>query len=194
MPEASYQARDFSRLIGIEGLSETALRTHFTLYQGYVTNTNRLMDTLSAMNQAGTTGTPEYAELKRRFGFEWNGIRLHELYFENLGPAARNLDSRLTQIMVAEWGSYEDWERAFRAVGAMRGVGWVVLYYDAAIDRLFNAWINEHHVGHLAGATPLLVMDVWEHAFMLDYGTRRADYISAFINNINWPAVEARLR
>jgi hypothetical protein len=82
-----YEAKDFSRLIGMEGFSETALRNHFTLYQGYVTNTNKVRDLLDQMAKDGKIGTPEYAELKRRLGFEWDGMRLHEYYFENLERA-----------------------------------------------------------------------------------------------------------
>ena len=81
----SYTAKDYSKLLGMEGFSETLLKNHFTLYQGYVTNTNKLMDTLGQMLKEGKTGNPEYAELKRRFGWEFNGMRLHEYYFENLG-------------------------------------------------------------------------------------------------------------
>ena len=81
----TYSAKDYSNLIGMEGFSETLLKNHFTLYQGYVTNTNKLADLLAAMLKEGRVGTPEYSELKRRMGFEFNGMRLHEYYFENLG-------------------------------------------------------------------------------------------------------------
>ena len=81
----AYAAKDFSNLIGMEGFSETLLKNHFTLYQGYVTNTNKLMDTIAAMLKEGKAGTTEYSELKRRMGFEFNGMRLHEFYFGNLG-------------------------------------------------------------------------------------------------------------
>src|SRR5512139_4012951 len=80
-----YTAKDYSSLIGLKGFSETLLKNHFTLYQGYVTNTNKVADTLALMLKEGKTGTPEFAELKRRFGWEFNGMRLHELYFANLG-------------------------------------------------------------------------------------------------------------
>ncbi len=190
-----YTAKDYGNLIGMAGFSETILKNHFTLYQGYVTNTNKLLDTLGAMLSEGKTGTPEYAELKRRLGWEFNGMRLHELYFENLGgKGAPDPAGRLAKALSAEFGSLEKWEADFRAAGAMRGIGWVVLYQDAAAGRFVNAWINEHDAGHLAGAAPILVMDVFEHAFMIDYGLKRADYIAAFFRNVNWKAAEARLR
>jgi Fe-Mn family superoxide dismutase len=190
-----YAAKDYGKLIGLEGFSETLLKNHFTLYQGYVTNTNKVLDALSAMLAEGKAGTPEYAELKRRLGWEFNGMRLHEYYFENLGgKGALAAGGKLGKALAAEFGSVEKWEADFRAVGAMRGIGWVVLYQDTAGNRLFNQWVNEHDVGHPAGANPVLVMDVFEHAFMTDYGLKRADYIAAFFKNIDWKAVEARLR
>ena len=191
----AYTAKDYSGLIGMPGFSETLLNNHFTLYQGYVTNTNKLLDTLAAMLKEGKVATPEYAELKRRLGFEFNGMRLHEYYFENLGgKGALDRSGRLGKKLAEEFGSYEDWEKDFRATATMRGIGWAILYQDNVTGRLLNQWINEHETGHPAGCTPLLVLDVFEHAFMIDYGLKRADYIEAFFSNINWGAVEAQLR
>jgi len=190
-----YTGKDYNALVGMEGFSETLIKNHFTLYQGYVTNTNKVSEILGQMLKDGKTGTPEYAELKRRFGWEFNGMRLHEYYFENLGgktPLAK--DSALAKQIQTEFGSYEDWEKDYRATGAMRGIGWAVLYQDASHGRLYNVWINEHDVSHPAGCNPLLIMDVFEHAFMIDYGLKRADYIAAFFKNINWQAVEARCK
>jgi Fe-Mn family superoxide dismutase len=139
--------------------------------------------------------TPEYAELKRRLGWEFNGMRLHEYYFENLGgKVALDPAGKLAKKLAESFGSYEAWEKDFRATGAMRGIGWVVLYQDPASGRLINFWVNEHDVSHPAGCNPLLIMDVFEHAFMIDYGLKRADYIDAFFKNINWPAIESRIK
>jgi Fe-Mn family superoxide dismutase len=179
----------------MEGFSQTLLNNHFTLYQGYVTNTNKLSDILAAMLKEGKTATPEYAELKRRFGFEFNGMRLHEYYFGNLGgKAALDKSGALAKKLAAAFGSYDAWEQDFKATGAMRGIGWVVLYQDDVTGTLFNQWINEHEVGHPAGCRPILVMDVFEHAFMIDYGLKRTDYIAAFFKNIDWKAVESRIK
>ncbi|MFN3739331.1 MAG: superoxide dismutase [Thermodesulfovibrionales bacterium] len=191
----AYTAKDYSKLIGMTGFSETLLKNHFTLYQGYVTNTNKLLDTLDAMLKDGRAGIPEYAELKRRLGWEFNGMRLHEYYFENLGGGGQlNKESKLAKKIIESFGSYENWEKDFKSVGTMRGIGWAVLYQDLTDGRLINFWINEHDIGHPSGCNPLLIMDVFEHAFMIDYGLKRADYIEAFFKNINWDAVEARLR
>jgi Fe-Mn family superoxide dismutase len=191
----AYTAKDYAKLIGMPGFSETLLKNHFTLYQGYVTNTNKVLDALAQMAADGRTGTPEYAELKRRLGWEWDGMRLHEYYFENLGgKSPLNPNGKLGKKLVESFGSIEAWEKDFRATGAMRGIGWVVLYEDLANGRLINFWINEHDTGHAAGCRPLLIMDVFEHAFMIDYGLKRADYIEAFFKNIDWAAVESRVK
>ncbi len=190
----AYQAKDFSSLLGMDGFSDNLLKNHFTLYQGYVTNTNKLLDILSEMAKSGKAQTPEFAELKRRLGFEFNGMRLHEYYFGNLGKKS-TLDKKgkLSKKIEEAFGSFENWQADFKATGLMRGIGWVVLYEDTQGQRLINQWINEHEVGHFAGCRVILVMDVFEHAYMLDYGLKRADYIEAFFKNIDWSAVEARV-
>lgn len=196
-----YQAQNFKHLLGLQGLSDALLANHFTLYEGYVANINKLNDALVELEKpalpAGRNdkfGTLEFAEMNRRFGWEWNGMRLHELYFGNLTKESTGLgDGTLKEKIKKEWGSSAMWEKDFRAMGAMRGVGWVVLYYDAQAERLFNVWVNEHDAGHLAGTIPLLVMDVFEHSYMLDYGTKRVDYIDVFFRSIDWAVVGKRL-
>ena len=190
-----YTAKDYAKLIGMEGFSDTLLKNHFTLYQGYVTNTNKVIETLDAMVKADKQGAPEAAELRRRLGWEFNGMRLHEYYFENLGgKGGLNKDGKLGKKIAQDCSSYEAFEKEFRAVAAMRGIGWAVLYQDLTNGNLVNCWINEHDVGHPAGCNPILICDVFEHAFMIDYGLKRADYIEAFFKNINWAAVEGRLK
>ena len=189
-----YSAKDYNKLLGMGGFSETLLKNHFTLYQGYVTNTNKVIDTIEQMLKDGRAGTPEYAEIKRRLGWEFNGMRLHEYYFENLGgKTALDKYGLLGKQMQCDFGSYEIWEKDFKATGTMRGIGWVVLYQDVTNGKLYNFWINEHDVSHPAGCSPILIKDVFEHAYMLDYGLKRADYIEAFFKNINWSEAELRL-
>lgn len=185
-----YEAKNFERLLGTEGFSDVLFRNHFTLYEGYVSNTNKVTDLLKNV-EVGTLG---YNELKRRFGWEWDGMRLHELYFGNMIKGGNTFDKKgaFAKKVDDEFGSFESWEKDFKATGAMRGIGWAILARDTETGRLFNVWINEHDGGHLAGAVPLLVMDVFEHAFVLDYGLKRADYISAFWNAIDWSIVEKR--
>jgi Fe-Mn family superoxide dismutase len=189
-----YQVQDFKHLLGLAGMSDALLTNHFTLYEGYVNNTNKLLEKLAGLAAADQAATPEYAELKRRFGWEFNGMRLHEYYFGNMTKNTAALDekSALYKKIVEDFGSFEAWEKDFRSTGAMRGIGWVILYFDAEGNRLLNTWINEHDLGHVSGATPLLIMDVFEHAFMLDYGLKRADYIEAFFKAIAWERVLER--
>ena len=184
-----YEAQNYEHLIGIDGFSETLLTTHFGLYEGYVKNANALIEKFAGMEP----GSAEYAELKRRFGWEYNGMRLHELYFSNMAKERKTESGeRVREEIEKQWGGFDAWKKDFVGTGAMRGIGWAILYRDDVSGKLFNAWINEHDAGHLAGATPLLVMDVFEHAFVLDYGMKRPEYIEAFMNAIDWETVGKR--
>ena len=190
----AYVAKDFSFLLGMPGFSDTLLKNHFTLYQGYVNNTNKVMELLAGLVKGGKEGTPEFGELKRRLGWEFNGMRLHELYFENLGGDG-DMDKapNLMKKKKEQFGSVGTSAKDFKATGAMRGIGWVIMYQDIESGLLFNQWINEHDVGHPAGCNPILVLDVFEHAFMTDYGLKKADYIEAFFKNLKWEVPEKRL-
>lgn len=191
----AYIAKDFSNLLGIKSLSENLLKNHLTLYLGYVTNINKLLEKISQMGKTGDLTSPEFTEINRRLSWEWNGMRLHEYYFENIKNNKTELDknSELYKKITEYFTDYETWERSFRASAMMRGIGWIILYYDLQADRIFNSWITEHDGGHLSGAVPLLVMDVFEHAYMLDYGIKKADYVEAFFNVIDWDIAARRL-
>ena len=189
-----YEPKNYSHLLSTPGLSDMLLNNHFTLYQGYVKNTNLLSQTLNELLGSDKAATPEYAELSRRFGWEWNGMRLHELYFDNLSkePTTYDATSELIQKIEQTFESVANWEKDFRAKAAMRGIGWVILSYDKATNQVFNVWINEHDGGHLSGTIPLLVMDVFEHAYITDYGIKRAYYINAFFQAIHCTITERR--
>jgi Fe-Mn family superoxide dismutase len=196
----TYQPKKFN-LAGLRGISDQTLEMHFKLYEGYVKETNRLQQNIAGILKDGRVDEqemPAYSELKRRLGFEYNGMVLHEYYFANLdkdggGDAAPT--SRFTQAVKADFGEYEIWKTDFVGVGKMRGVGWAICYQDPTTGRLSNHWITLHEGGNVAGYSPILVMDVWEHAFILDYKpAERAKYIEAFFANVNWRAVEARLQ
>ncbi len=189
-----YEPMNFERLLGTPGFSDAMLRNHFTLYQGYVTHTNKLDDVLKSFDRGEKTVTSEYSELKRRFGWEFNGMRLHEYYFGNMvknGSEEKGKD--LSEIITKNFGSFKNWEDSFRSVAKMRGIGWVLLSYDPAGDRCFNIWVNEHDGGNLSGSVPLLVMDVFEHAYISDYGLKREEYVAAFFKAIDWAVVSERL-
>ncbi|HLC48740.1 MAG TPA: Fe-Mn family superoxide dismutase [Candidatus Norongarragalinales archaeon] len=189
-----YEAKNYDHLLGTAGFSDNALKLHFTLYQGYVINTNKLLDTFSMLGKEGKTGTPEFAELKRRFGWEFNGMRLHEYYFGAMkkGGSEVDMNSKLVAKMKEDFGSFDAWLAEFKATALSRGIGWSILYYDQLERRLLNPWVNEQDQGHLSGAAPILNIDVFEHAFMLDYGTKRADYFEAFMKAVDWEVVQKR--
>ena len=193
--QKQYEVKNFDNLLGMNGFSDDLLKNHFTLYQGYVANVNKTIEALSNFLQSDKTASSEYAEIKRRFGWEFNGMRLHEYYFENLSKeeGAVSLDGALYQKIVENFGSFENWEKDFRATGAMRGIGWTALVKDGETGNLFNVWVNEHDMGYFVKTKVILIMDVFEHAFALDYGIKRADYINAFFANINWNVVEKRI-
>ncbi len=193
-PPSEYKAKNFSHLIGIDGFTKNLLEMHFKLYEGYVKNTNILLTKLRALSAAGQDKTPEFAALKRIFGWEFDGMRLHELYFENLGGKEPLAKSPLLNQITEDFGSFDKWKQEFTDTGLMRGIGWIILYFDKAEGKLMNAWISEHNVGELVGATPLLVMDVWEHAYMTEYGLDRLGYIENFLKNVDWAVVAERYR
>jgi superoxide dismutase, Fe-Mn family len=194
----TYKAQKFA-LKGLKGISDDQITEHLKLYEGYVDNVNKLNEELMGLLGKGQASgkNPAFAELTRRLGFEYNGMILHEFYFSNLRGQAEprpSADSGLGRALAASFGSVDNWQIDFQAMGEMRGVGWVILFEDPATDRLSNHWITLHQDGVPAGFKPLLVMDVWEHAFMRDYkATERAKYIEAFFGNIDWQMVERRL-
>ena len=193
-PLGEYMAKDFSDLLGNTGLSDELLKMHFTLYHGYVKNTNLLIKLIGDYARQNQMQDYQYQALKRRFGWEFDGMRLHEYYFENMGgkkPLDRS--STLYRMIERDFGSYNDWKREFIATGLMRGIGWSILYFDPKAGRLFNTWINEHDLGHLAGGNLFLVMDVWEHAYMPQFGLDRAKYIQVFFDTIDWDVVTKRV-
>jgi Fe-Mn family superoxide dismutase len=173
---------------------------HFKLYEGYVKATNELTEKIAELLADGKIDQeefPAYSELTRRLSFEYNGMVLHEYYFDNMkrgGSGEPDRDSEFYRSAEESFGSYDIWKLDFAGVGKMRGVGWAICYQNPENGRLSNHWITLHETGHVAGFRPLLVMDVWEHAFLLDYKpAERTKYIEAFFSNINWQVCEERL-
>lgn len=195
----TYKEQKFDHLSGLQGISDAQLQEHFSLYAGYVKQVNTLNEELAKMRAGGQASgkNPEFAELTRRLGFEYDGMILHEYYFSNLKKGAEpqpGQSSGLAKAFTEGFGSIDQWKTEFQAIGEMRGIGWVILFHDPVTDRLSNHWITLHHEGIPAGFKPLLVMDVWEHAFMRDYkATEKAKYVDAFFRNVDWQMVERRL-
>jgi Fe-Mn family superoxide dismutase len=190
----SFKARSFP-LSGLTGISDKTLEMHFGLYEGYVKETNQLTEQLAELVKAGKAAkNPVYAEMNRHLGYEYGGMILHEYYFENLAPKGKGKPSaQLTKALEDTFGSFETWKADFMAVGGTRGVGWAVLFRVPITGRMTNQWITLHEQGVPAGYSPILVMDAWEHAFLLDYKpSERAKYIEAFFSNVNWEEVGER--
>ena len=196
-----YKPKQFD-LSGLNGISDQTLEMHFKLYEGYVTNTNTLTQKITEFLRDGKVDQeemPAYSELTRRMGFEYNGMVLHEYYFGNMKKGSTTTDpeqkSEFRRLAEQSFGSYDVWKADFVSVGKMRGVGWAICYQDPIHETLSNHWITLHEVGNVAGFVPVLVMDVWEHAFLLDYKpAERPKYIEAFFSNIDWAAAEGRLK
>jgi len=195
-----YTAKKFN-LNGLNGISDQTLEMHFKLYEGYVKATNDLNEKISSILQDGKVDqeeVPAYSELSRRLGFEYNGMVLHEYYFGNMtksGKGAPESTSGFHALCTESFGSYDIWKEDFTGVGKMRGVGWAICNQNPANGKLSNHWVSLHEMGNVAGFTPVLVMDVWEHAYLLDYKPAdRPKYIEAFFSNVCWDAVGGRLQ
>lgn len=188
-----YTAKNYSNLIGMLGFSEGMMNNHILLYEVYVKNVNSIDTKLADMVSSGNQNSPEYNELKRRYSWEYNGMYLHDLYFENMNNKALALDG--SSVFVSEinkyFGSFEKWRDEFISTGSLRGIGWALLVKTAQ-GELKNIWVNEHDTGMLAGSAPLVVMDVFEHSYMIDYSLKRVDYINAFFKVLDWNIVIKR--
>lgn len=189
-----YTKNNYENLIGIDFLSETLLRNHFSLYEGYVNNTNSILEILKNNK---SNSFIEFSELQRRLSWEYNGMKLHELYFENLIKQNNeeinyiNTESNFYKKIIEVYGSFENFKTNFQEMGKIRGIGWIALIKDEN-EELFIIWINEHNEGNFANSKIILIMDIFEHAFITDYGIKKIDYINKFWDNINWNIVEKR--
>jgi Fe-Mn family superoxide dismutase len=199
MEMKTYKAQTFN-LSSLNGISDKTLEMHFKLYEGYVTNTNLLTERIASILFDGKVDQeemPAYSEYTRRLGFEYNGMVLHEYYFGNMkknGGGEAQRGSAFRNAVERSFPNFDIWKTDFTSVGKMRGVGWSIAFLDPANGTVSNHWIELHQIGNVAGFIPLLVMDVWEHAFLLDYQpAERPKYIEAFLSNVDWDAVERRM-
>lgn len=194
----TYEVREDIKPGPLEGLSTKLVEQHWGLYKGYVANVNELNKLIrGSVDADGSLHEPKAAELQRRLGFEYNGMVLHEHYFESLRKGAADHPSEdLNDKLSDDFSGFKRWQRQFTEIGRMRGTGWAITALDPLSKRLTNFWITDHEVGHVAGYAPVIVMDVWEHAYVTDYGTSaegRAEYIEAFFRNLDWDVLSARL-
>jgi Fe-Mn family superoxide dismutase len=176
--KSMYTVKENLKPTGLKNISDAQIEDHWKLYVGYVKQVNSLLS----------------SGQRHRYGFEYNGMVLHEYYFENLIANGKKLsDGPLKKAIIERWGSFENWQKDFIETGKSRGIGWAILYLEPTTKKLTNHFITEHQNGHIAGYKPILVMDVWEHAYMVDHKAGgRGDYINSFLQNVNWEIVEKR--
>lgn len=198
----AYQEQKFN-IPELKGISQKNIEEHLKLYSGYVKHVNLILDHINELSNESNLSSGvlarvekysyELGELQRRFGFEFDGMRNHEYYFNSFegGPTPIISGGQLESAIQEEWGSFENWFNRFKVIAATRGIGWAMLYYDKKAHRLVNAWIDEQHLGHLTGLSPVLALDMWEHSYVFDYQpSGKKKYIEDFFENLNWETIE----
>ncbi|HAQ02290.1 MAG: Superoxide dismutase (Fe) [Candidatus Nomurabacteria bacterium GW2011_GWD2_36_14] len=188
----TFTAKTFS-IPKLSGISEKTIEEHLKLYKGYVNNANLIFNKIYELKGDPVGNAFVLGELERRFGFEFDGMRNHEYYFSSLsgGKKEINKDGDLYRKIEKEWGSFDNFLMHFKFVATTRGIGWTILYYDKMTDKLIISWVDEHHLGQLTGLSPVVALDMWEHAYYLDYiPAEKKNYIEAFFANLNWEIVE----
>ena len=177
----------------LKGISINTVVEHMKLYQGYVKHTNLIIEKIAELSKDAEVNVYALGEIQRRFGFEFDGMKNHEYYFEQFegGPNQNIIELKTT--IEQEWGSFDAWLARFKAVAMTRGIGWAILSYDKTNDRLVNSWVDEQHLGQLNSVNIILALDMWEHSYLLDYvpGDKKK-YVDAFFDNLNWEIVEKR--
>lgn len=179
----------------LDGISEKQIEEHLKLYAGYVKHTNLIREKINELSSDKENNLYVISELRRRFGFEFNGMRMHEIYFEQFtnGVKELNSESSLSKSLTEKYGGVDLAIEHFKEVGKSRGIGWVVLVYDKIAQTPHIVWVSDHEIGQLGDLPIILAMDVWEHAFMVDYlPSEKGKYIETFFKNLNWEIVEKR--
>lgn len=188
----TFKTKEFN-IPKLDGISEKNIEEHLKLYKGYVLNTNLIFDKLYELKSDPEKNGYLLAELQRRLPFEFDGMRNHEYFFAAFegGKKEINEESELYKKITEDWGSFENFLNHFKFVATTRGIGWTILYLDKLTNKLILTWVDEHHLGQLTGLSPVLILDMWEHAYVYDYPTsEKKKYIEAFFNNLNWQKIE----
>jgi Fe-Mn family superoxide dismutase len=179
----------------IDGISTDTMENHLGLYKGYVKHVNLIREKISAFSHDPENNAYAIAEMQRRLGFEFGGMRNHEYYFAQLEGGHKTLpDGALKQKIEQQWESFDAWMETFKTITRTRGVGWAMLYHDPHTDQLVQTWVDEQHIGQLADLDIILALDMWEHAYMRDYVSGdKGKYVEAFFANLNWEVVSGRM-
>ncbi len=177
----------------LEGISSKTIEEHIKLYQGYVKNANLILEKIGEYMSDSEKNAYVLGELQRRFAFEFCGMRNHEYYFHSLEGGAKQLpaDSTLRTTIESQAPSFDAWLAGFKAIALTRGIGWAILAWDSQTQQLTHSWVDEQHLGQLTGVTPVLMLDMWEHSYLMDYTpSEKKKYIEAFFANLNWETIE----
>lgn len=175
----------------LKGISAKNIEEHLKLYFGYVKHANLVLEKMEELMADPEKNAYLMGELQRRFSFEYNGVRNHEIYFNSLSGSKEMIGSELKEQIEKDFGSFESWLAFFKAMATMRGIGWTMLYWDRKEKRLLNAWVDEQHLGQLQDCAPILALDMWEHSYVADYQpSGKKKYIEDFFENLNWQAIE----
>lgn len=177
----------------LKGISAETVEEHLKLYAGYVKHANLVLEKIKELKQDAEKNAYALGEVNRRFGFEFNGMRNHEVYFRSFegGSAPVTKNGPMYKMIETQWGSFDAWLVEFKAIALTRGIGWSMLYYDPVSKQLLNAWVDEQHLGQLQNCPLILGLDMWEHSFVADYQpSGKKNYIEDFLFNINWSVIE----
>jgi Fe-Mn family superoxide dismutase len=180
----------------LKGVSAKNIEEHLKLYAGYVKNANLILEKIPeyrGYEKEDTFAPYVVSELQRRFAFEYNGMRNHEVYFSSLSGGAKDLspESDLSKKLTETYGGAETFITEFKTLALTRGIGWAVLWYDKKDDRLLASWVDEQHLGQLNGCEMILALDMWEHSYVADYQpSGKKQYVEAYFENLNWNVVE----
>jgi Fe-Mn family superoxide dismutase len=179
----------------LEGISPQTIQEHLGLYAGYVKHVNLIHDKIVEMKEDSEKNAYALAEVQRRLGFEFGGMKNHEAYFAQFEGGAHPIpEGKLGDMIVSQWGSYELFLAQCKATALTRGIGWTMLYSDTQSNQLVLTWVDEQHIGQLPDVKIVLALDMWEHSYMLDYPpSKKKEYVEAFFNNLNWDVIASRV-
>lgn len=179
----------------LDGISADTIENHLGLYAGYVKHVNLIRDKIAAYSNDPDNNAFAIAEMQRRLGFEFGGMRNHEYYFAQFEGGAKELpEGTLKKKLQEQWGTVDHWLTRFTEIAKTRGVGWAMLYHDPHTDQLVQTWVDEQHMGQLADLDIVLALDMWEHSYLRDYVSGdKGKYVDAFFENLNWEVVAGRL-
>lgn len=181
----------------LKGISAKNIEEHLKLYAGYVKNANFVFDKIGELSVDEEKNIYVLGELHRRFSFEYNGMRNHEVYFSSLSGGAKSLqaDSLSKKTIEEQHGSFEAWLASFKNLAMTRGIGWAVLWYDKKDKRLLTSWVDEQHLGQLNSCKMILALDMWEHSYVSDYlPSGKKQYVEDFFTNLNWEVIEENFK